>query len=48
MTETYYGEWKHNKRDGFGIYKYTDGRVKEGLWKEGKFAGTKRNSVSNN
>ena len=33
------GEFKQDKLDGYGKRIYTDGRVKEGLWKDGKFQG---------
>ena len=29
----YQGEWKNNKKNGFWIYKYSNGRKYEGEWK---------------
>jgi hypothetical protein len=33
---TYNGEWKNGKMDGEGIYTSETGKVKKGIWKEGK------------
>ena len=31
-SEKYEGNWKENKRDGFGVYTWSDGREYEGEW----------------
>ena len=33
--ESYEGEWKEDKMDGYGIYLYSNGDKYEGYWKEG-------------
>jgi hypothetical protein len=30
------GEYKNDKKEGFGVYKWADGRRYEGMWKDGK------------
>ena len=38
MVDVYSGEWKHNKRDGYGVLRSADGKnTKEGTWKDNKF-----------
>ena len=32
----YEGEYKYDKKDGFGKYIWVDGRRYEGFWKNGK------------
>ena len=34
--DRYEGEWKNEKKHGYGKYTYADGRIKEGMWFEGK------------
>jgi len=34
--DRYEGEWKDEKKHGYGKYTYADGRTKEGMWFEGK------------
>ena len=34
--DRYEGEWKDEKKHGYGKYTYADGRVREGMWHEGK------------
>jgi hypothetical protein len=34
--DRYEGEWKDEKKHGYGKYTYADGRVREGMWYEGK------------
>ncbi|CAD8145490.1 unnamed protein product [Paramecium pentaurelia] len=36
QQEQYEGEFDNNLFDGFGIYKWNDGKVYEGRWKQGK------------
>ncbi|XP_055682025.1 junctophilin-1 isoform X2 [Lutzomyia longipalpis] len=36
VTETYMGEWKHDKRDGYGISERSDGLRYEGEWHNNK------------
>ena len=35
--EQYVGQWLNAKKHGYGKVTYSDGIVKEGLWKEGDF-----------
>ena len=35
--DKYVGEWRDGKNHGQGTYTFTDGRVMEGIWKDGKF-----------
>lgn len=32
----YKGEYKNDKKDGYGIYRWADGRIYEGWWHKGK------------
>ena len=32
----FFGNWKRDKRDGFGVMKYINGDTFEGIWKEDK------------
>lgn len=34
-NEIYEGEWKNDKPDGYGTYKYTSGALYKGEWKNG-------------
>ena len=36
VSETYKGEWLNNKRDGFGVYVYSNGDKYSGEWKDGR------------
>ena len=38
VTETYMGEWKNDKRCGFGISERSDGLKYEGEWSNNRFA----------
>lgn len=38
-NEGYIGEWKHNMKDGFGIYYYLDGTCYAGEWKNNMTCG---------
>ena len=44
----YVGQFKNNKRHGQGKYTHFDGKVKEGIWKEGKFLYENKKSTSSN
>lgn len=33
------GFYKNNQKDGYGIMKFINGEIKEGLWKNDKFVG---------
>jgi len=35
----YQGGWKHNERDGFGVLCFNDGRIFEGIFKNGVYSG---------
>ena len=35
----YAGEWRENKKDGFGVYKFRDGGAYEGEWADGQREG---------
>jgi hypothetical protein len=35
----YVGEFREGRMDGRGVLSYPDGKVEDGLWKEGKFIG---------
>jgi len=37
--ESYYGEWKSSKFDGFGVCMWADGRKYQGMFREGKRSG---------
>jgi hypothetical protein len=37
MSDEYSGEWEDDKPNGQGTYKYEDGNIDEGIWKNGKF-----------
>ena len=37
--ETYIGEWKASKADGYGIHTWPNGDKYEGDWKDGLFHG---------
>ena len=37
--DIYIGEWKHNKRTGYGRYTLSDGRVYEGQFLNGQYSG---------
>ena len=46
-SNIYYGEWKNDKQNGYGIY-YKDGKKIKGLWENGKLKQeTNINSLSN-
>lgn len=34
--DRYEGEWRDEKKHGYGKYTYADGRIKEGMWYQGK------------
>ncbi len=34
--DRYEGEWRDEKKHGYGKYTYSDGRIKEGMWYQGK------------
>merc|ERR550537_52977 len=36
-NESYLGEWRHGRREGFGVAHYASGEAYEGDWKEGQF-----------
>lgn len=35
--DAYFGDWVRNKREGQGVLKSPDGKVKDGIWKDNKF-----------
>jgi hypothetical protein len=43
--DIYAGEWKHNKKDGWGVYKFSDGRCIYGEWKDNEFVLEATNSA---
>ena len=36
VGRVYEGEYKDDKRNGYGIFYWPDGRIYKGYWKEGK------------
>ena len=43
----YWGEWENDKRNGFGAYKWEDGKIFEGNWKDGKRDGPGKLTLAN-
>jgi len=41
----YIGEYKGDKRNGYGKYTFKDGTFKEGIWKDGKFQYSQKKST---
>jgi len=42
MVGNYVGQFKTGQMDGHGKMTYPDGKVEEGLWKDGKFLGAEK------
>ena len=39
FRDRYVGQWKDGKRDGYGVFYYSNGNIYEGQWKENKKEG---------
>jgi hypothetical protein len=36
FSDSYSGDWKHNKKHGHGVYRFADGKIVEGEWQDNK------------